>query len=162
MSEQETVEQQVADENEGSMESAQIGFFVGRHYLCDLSVENPTGRVEDTQLQEIVYALDGSVNAKQLGEEGLFLVELGLRLTAILRDRVVFMVEITYRVEVELRGIPEPVQPFTLGVSVPEWIFPLLQEILQRNAAYAGYPEAIFNAPDYRGKYVANQESRAV
>lgn len=157
MSEQETVEQQGAGENPKNITGAQIGFIVSRHYLSDLSVENPVGRVDDAQLPEIAYGLDGSVNATPLKVDGMFLVEVGLRLTAMQRDHVVFMVEITYRIEVELRGIPEPVQPFTLCVSVPEWIFPLLQEILQRNAAYAGYPGAQFNAPNYREKYVAGQ-----
>lgn len=161
MSEQEAVEQPGAGENPGSMEGAQIGFFVNRHYLSDLSVENPVGRVDDAQLPEIAYGLDGSVNATPLGEEGMFLVEVGLCLTAMLRNRVVFMVEITYRIEVELRGIPDLVRPFTLLVSVPEWIFPLLQEVLQRNATYAGYPEAKFTAPNYREKYVAGQMSQA-
>lgn len=161
MSEQETVEQQGAGNNPGSIEGAQIGFFVGHHYLNDLSVENPVGRVDDARVPEIAYGLDGSVNASPLKADGAFLVEVGLRLTAMLRDRVVFLVEVTYRIEVELRGIPEPVQPFTLCVSVPEWIFPLLQEILQRTAAYAGYPDAQFNAPDYREKYEAGMVSQA-
>jgi preprotein translocase subunit SecB len=135
---------------------AGIGFFINRHYLQDLSVENPVGRVAVEDLPQLRYGLDGRVDANPTGTHDIFLVGINMQFTSMLREKVVFLVDITYRVEVELHGIPEPVAPFTLCVNVPEAVFPILQEILQRNGGYAGYPEMQVRAPDFRAMYVAN------
>lgn len=132
-----------------------IGFFINRHYLHDLSVENPVGRVADEDLLHLRYGLDGRVDANPTGAPDTFLVGINMQFTSMLREQVVFLADVTYRVEVELRGIPELVAPFTLCVSVPEAVFPALQEILQRNGGYAGYPEMQVNAPDFRAIYAA-------
>ena len=149
---QEAGEAGEAVKNQGAGE---IGFFINRHYLHDLSVENPVGRVADEDAADLRYGLDGRVDAKPMQALNTFMVEVNMQLTSMLREQVVFLVDATYRVEVELRGIPEPVQPFTLCVSVPEAIFPAIREILQRNGGYAGYPEMQVNAPDFRAFYVA-------
>lgn len=132
-----------------------IGFFINRHYLHDLSVENPVGRVADEDVSQLRYGLDGRVDANPTGAPDTFLVGINMQFTSMLREQVVFLVDVTYRVEVELRGIQERVAPFTLCVSVPEAIFPEIQEILQRNGGYAGYPEMRVNAPDFRALYAA-------
>lgn len=136
----------------------EIGFFINRHYLHDLSVENPVGRVADEDLLHLRYGLDGRVDANPMVAPDTFLVAINMQFTSMLREQVVFLADVTYRVEVELRGIPEPVAPFTLCVSVPEAVFPALQEILQRNGGYAGYPEMRVNAPDFRALYAAKYE----
>lgn len=138
-------------------EKAEIGFFINRHYLHDLSVENPVGRVTDEDAAQLRYGLDGRVDARPLGALNTFLVGINMQLTSMLREQVVFLADVTYRVEVELRGISEQAVPFTLCVSVPEAVFPALQEILQRNGGYAGYPEMRVNAPDFRALYAAKQ-----
>jgi preprotein translocase subunit SecB len=132
-----------------------IGFFINRHYLHDLSVENPVGRVADEDVKQLRFGLEGRVDAKPEALNS-FLVGINMQFTSMLREKVVFLVDITYRVEVELRGIPEPVVPFTLGVNVPEAVFPILKEILQRNGGYAGYPGMQVNAPDFRAMYAAS------
>lgn len=161
MSDQEVGERPGAEEA-GEAEKNQggrgIGFFINRHYLHDLSVENPVGRVADEDLLQLRYGLDGRVDASPTGVPDTFLVGINMQFTSMLREQVVFLADVTYRVEVELRGIPEPVAPFTLCVSVPEAVFSALQEILQRNCAYAGYPEMRVNAPDFRALYVATHE----
>jgi len=159
MSEQELDERQEAIAKvEVEKGSAEIGFFINRHYLHDLSVENPLGRVAIEDVAQLRYGLDGKVSARAMEAPHTSLVEINMQLTSMLREQVVFLVDVTYRVEVELRGIPEPVAPFTLCVSVPEAVFPAIQEILQRNAGYAGYPEMQISAPDFRAVYVANHE----
>jgi preprotein translocase subunit SecB len=147
-----------ASDAEKKQEGGGIGFFIKRHYLHDLSVENPVGRVADEDLLHLRYGLDGRVDANPTGVPDTFLVGINMQFTSMLREQVAFLVDVTYRVEVELRGIPKLVEPFTLCVSVPEAIFPALQEILQRNGGYAGYPEMQVKAPDFRALYAANHE----
>lgn len=152
-------EQQITEDTEAQekleVKKPEIGFFINRRYLHDLSVENPVGRVADEDMLQLRYGLDGRVNINPMEAPDTFLVGINMQYTSMLREQVVFLVDVTYRVEVELRGIPEPVAPFTLCVSVPEAVFPALQEILQRNGDYAGYPEMRVNAPDFRALYTA-------
>ena len=159
MSEQEPGANQEAIEAGGVAESqgiGEIGFFIIRNYLHDLSVENPVGRVaKNEDIAQLRFGLEGRVEVKPMEAPNTSLVEINMQLTSMLREQVVFLVDVTYRVEVELRGIPELVAPFTLSVNVPEAIFPVLQEILQRNAGYAGYPEMQMRMPDFRALYVA-------
>ena len=51
-----------------------IGFFINRHYLHDLSVENPVGRVADEDLLHLRYWLDGRVDANPMVAPDTFLV----------------------------------------------------------------------------------------
>ena len=138
----------------------EIGFLIKQHYLNDLSVENPVGRVAQEEAPALRLGLDGGVRVSPLAEADSHRVEISLRLTAALGERVVFLAELTYRVEVELHGIPEPVRPHLLCVEVPVAIFPVIQEILVRNGAYAGYPDMQVSPLDFREIFNRNESMR--
>lgn len=134
----------------------QTGFTICRSFLADLSVENPTGPVVADLATEIKLGLDGEVNVTSM-LNNVHQVDVGLRLTAALGARVIFLAELTYRVEVTLQGIPEPVVSQVLCVDVPNTVFPVIQEIMVRNGAFAGYPEMQVLPLDFRKIFLAKQ-----
>lgn len=141
-------------------QAQEIGFLIKQHYLNDLSIENPAGRVAQEEAPGLRLGMDGGVKVNPLAETDAFRVEITLRLTAALGERVVFLAELTYRVEVELRGIPEPVRPHVLCVEVPTAIFPVIREILVRNGGYAGYSELQVAPLDFREIFNRNESMR--
>lgn len=140
----------------------EVGFLIKNHYLNDLSIENPVGRIAPDEAHGLQLGMDGGVKAISLAEADSFQVAITLRLTAALRERVVFLAELTYRVEVELHGIPEPMRPQVLCVEVPTAIFSTIQEILMRNGAYAGYPELQIAPLDFLEVFNRNQSAKPV
>ncbi|MDP2783783.1 MAG: protein-export chaperone SecB [Sulfurimicrobium sp.] len=138
----------------------EIGFLIKHHYLNDLSIENPLGTVAQEEAHALRLGMDGGVKVNPLAEANSFQVAITLRLTAALGERVVFLAELTYRVDVELHGIPEPVRPHVLCVEVPTAIFPVIQEILTRNGAYAGYPDLQVAPLDFREIFNRNESMK--
>lgn len=137
------------------------GFLIHRHYLNDLSVENPVGRIADGDVPKVRQGMDGRVSAFAMKDENRFRVDVQLQLTASVESRTVFLAEITYRAEVELVGIARELQPEVLSVEVPTAIFPALQEVLQRNAGYAGYPDMQLAPVDYRSIFERDRQQQA-
>jgi preprotein translocase subunit SecB len=133
-----------------SAESAPIGFRIVRHYLNDLSVENPVGYLPDDAIAELSHHAGVSVACKALESGGLWQVEIGIQLAASHEGRTVFLLELNYRVDVAPQGIPDPVLTHVLRVEVPTAAFPVIKEIIERNGAFAGYPGIELQPFDFR------------
>lgn len=134
---------------------AAIGFHILRHYLNDLSVENPIGRLSDEAAAELSHHVGVSIATTALEATGGWQVEVGVQLAASRGGRTIFLLELNYRVDVELQGIPDPVVAHTLKVDVPTAIFPAIKEIVERNGAYAGYPGIELEPFDFRAIHYA-------
>jgi protein-export chaperone SecB len=127
-----------------------IGFLILRHYLNDLSVENPIGLLPDEAAAELTHHAGVSVAATSLEAADTWQVEVGVQLAASRSGRTIFLLELNYRVDVELRGIPDPLVAHTLKVDVPTTVFPAIKEIIANNGAYAGYPGIDLQPFDFR------------
>lgn len=158
MSEHVSQEVQPEQSEQSEQSNEKVGFLIHRHYLNDLSVENPVGRIADEDALKVQQGMDGRVDAFPMEGENRFRVDVRLQLTAVVESRTVFLAEITYRVEVELAGIAKELEAEVLCVEVPSAIFPMLQEVLQRNAGYAGYPDMQLAPLDYRAMFERNQQ----
>jgi protein-export chaperone SecB len=135
---------------ETSASETAIGFRILRSYLNDLSVENPIGRLSDEVAAELSHHAGVSVAATPLEVAGTWQVEVGVQLAASRSGRTIFLLELNYRVDVELQGIPDPIVAHTLKVGVPTTIFPAIKEIIEQNGAYAGYPGINLQPFDFR------------
>lgn len=106
--------------------------------------------------------MNGAVTANKTDVPDAYFVDVTLTLTAALPSRAAFLAELTYRVEVELRAIPENSTEYVLVVDVPTAIFPIMQEILVRNGGYAGYPEMQIAPLDFRAIHLRNHPELAL
>jgi len=123
-----------------------VGFHVRQHYLKDLSVENPRGPAAPHEIRDLTIDLDGRLEVES-GEaehrgvpERYDVVKCTLTVTASRDSDVMLLCEITYVAEVRLENVPDPVRPQILSTSVPQFMMPLINRVLDLGARAAGYP----------------------
>jgi len=121
------------------------GAYILEHYLADFSIENPGGRLPAEQAADLVLGMDAAVVAVALPDAapGMYGVQITLGLPARLGERVIFLIEMRYRVNVQVQGVSAETIPALLQVQVPNAVFPAIKEIVEKNGAFAGYPELV-------------------
>ncbi len=137
------------------------GFYILRHYLLDLSVECPFGRIDAAHLPALRMGHDLRMSALPLDvDAAVYRVDIFVRLSAAVDEQVVFIAELTYRVEVQLHMIAEPALLETLVVGVPNTMQPVLRTIFEQNGEWAGYPDMRIGNLDFAKAYAeGNKES---
>lgn len=135
------------------------GFFILRHYLLDLSVECPFGRIDAAHLPALRMGHDLRMEAIPLDSvEAIYRVDTFVRLTAAVDEQVVFIAELTYRVEVQLHLIAEANLLETLVVGVPNTMQPVFRAIFEQNGEWAGYPDMRIGDLDFAKAYAEGQK----
>jgi len=118
----------------------QPGFFINRHFIKDLSFENPNGPfLKPGEIEKIMMETQGRVRVLPDKIKKNDIIDLTLTLTARLDGKTIYLCEMTYTLEVELKNIPEPVRPHTLHVTVPESVMPLIQKALDDAIKLGGF-----------------------
>jgi preprotein translocase subunit SecB len=127
------------------------GAIIVDEYLADFSIENPGGRVPADQAPELVLGLDVAVHAAALAgaTDATHGVQIVLGMPARLGDRVIFLIEMRYQVNVKLQGVDEADISELLYVQIPEAVFPTLKAIVEKNGAFAGYPGVVLFPIDF-------------
>lgn len=116
-----------------------VGAHVLKHYLVDLSVETPAEHVDETRAGGLLLTQDLAVQTTR-GEGERWDVLVSLRLTAMIDQRVIFLIEMRYLIHCRLQNVPEEQRARVLEVEMPQALSPVMREILERNGAFAGYP----------------------
>jgi len=117
------------------------GFILLHHALVDLSVENPHGYLKPEYAAEIAPEYETDVRVTPLPATDSQRVDVMVRLSARAGIQVVFVMEVTYRAEVQLHRISPEDAPRVLHVEVAEALFPMIKEILETCGRFAGYPD---------------------
>jgi protein-export chaperone SecB len=117
------------------------GFYVERHYLKDLSFENPAGPMEIKDAGAIRTRVGGSINSYPLGRENRYCVETTLNIDSKIEGRQIFLCELTYVADVELTQVPQPVQEQILSVDVPNFLMPQINAIIDYAVKAGGFTE---------------------
>jgi len=131
----------------------QPGFIVHRQYLKDLSFENPTGPVPAEEADAIETSIDGHIASHALQPERWFEVDITLTIVAQFKERTVFLVELTYIADVELKLIPEPVQAQILAVDVANFMLPQINAVIDHAAKAGGFAELRIADVNFRALY---------
>ena len=119
------------------------GAFIIDQYLADFSIENPGGRVSPERAAELELGLEVAVHAEALpgAPPGLYGVQIALGMPARLSEGIIFLIELRYRVNVQVQGVDVTDLAALLHVQIPNAVFPALKAIVEANGAFAGYPE---------------------
>ena len=131
------------------------GAYILDQYLADFSIENPGGRVSAGQAAELVLGMDVAVAAAALTDaaDGKYGVQIALALPARLGERIIFLIELRYRVNVQVQGVDAADLAALLHVQIPNAVFPALKAIVEANGAFAGYPEISLLPIDFAGLF---------
>jgi preprotein translocase subunit SecB len=129
------------------------GIIILHHALVDLSVENPHGYLKPEYAAEIAPEYQTEVNAVPVPGSAAHRVDVMVRLSARSGIQLVFVIEMTYRAEVQLHQIsPEDAQR-VLHVDVADALFPPIKEILETCGRYAGYPDMQVHGVDFAAAF---------
>ena len=129
------------------------GFFVDRHYLKDLSFENPAGPMQIADRSQIKSRVGGAVNSQAMEKAGFFKVDTTLTINASIADRTIFLCELTYSADVELTQIPDQVRKQILSVDVPNYLMPHINQVIDHVARAGGFTELRIKKIDFLALY---------
>jgi len=138
----------------------QPGFFVLKHYLTDMSFENPRGPLEERQCADIKKKLTVGVDTREEQEADMVLLTLSLE--AQYQGRIVFLCDISYCAHVRMNKIPEQMKAQILHVSVPTSLIPFLNNAIDHAARAAGYPGLKIGDIDFMGLYQEKNRKQQV
>jgi preprotein translocase subunit SecB len=138
-----------------------IGFFVNRDHLKDLSFENPRGPVTPEQAAALSIGVSGNVASREAGAANTHVVDTTLRITGSGEGTVRFICELTYSAEVELHNIPPPVQEQVLCVDVPTYLVAKINEVIDHAGRAGGLPGLKVDKTDFGAIYRGARRERA-
>lgn len=133
-------------------------------YTKDFSFENPTAprSLAPAQVQPKI-GIQVNVNAKQMGGEGDYEVELKLEGDARTDDNVMFKFELNYAGVFRIKNVPqEQVHPIVM-IECPRLLFPFARQIVADAVRNGGFPPLYIDPIDfvalYRQRLAAAQQS---
>lgn len=131
-----------------------IGVDILRHYLQDISFENPHGPPLPETLANATITPETTLGHRFLGHDDLYQVVMHVTVHARSGERTLFLLEMTYAAEVRLHNLPQPVAQEMLSVQVPQAIFPVVQQLIVQVTSGGGYPNVVLQDMDFRQNYL--------
>lgn len=133
-------------------EQLQPVFAIEKIYVKDLSLEIPNAPniFLERDTPEINMQLGGK---NQSIDEGLYEVLLTATVTAKIKDKIMFLVEVQEAGIFRIRNISgEELDP-VLGIGCPNILFPYLREIVSDIVTRAGFPPVILSPVNFEAIY---------
>lgn len=133
-------------------EQLQPVFAIEKIYVKDLSLEIPNAPniFLERDAPEINMQLGGK---NQTIDDGLYEVLLTVTVTAKIKDKVMFLVEVQQAGIFRIRNVPdEEIEP-VLGIGCPNILFPYLREAVSDTVTRAGFPPVILNPVNFEAIY---------
>lgn len=121
-------------------EQQQPLFGIEKIYLKDMSLEVPNA--PDVFLEREAPQIDVNVHntARALAQEGLFEVVLTVTVTAKIKDKTLFLVEVAQGGIFQIRNIEQPDLDAVLGTICPNTLLPYAREAVAGAVWRAGLP----------------------
>ena len=133
-------------------EQLQPVFAIEKIYVKDLSLEIPNAPniFLERDAPEINMQLGGK---NQTIDDGLYEVLLTVTITAKIKDKVMFLVEVQQAGIFRIRNVSdEEIEP-VLGIGCPNILFPYLREAVSDTVTRAGFPPVILNPVNFEAIY---------
>ena len=128
---------------------AEARLLIHRHYVKDLSYENPNAPTIFTSRETPSIRVNIDVNVAKLAER-LFEVTLSTKVSATVEDKTAFQTELDFA---GLARIGDQVEEAEfeqiLGVQVPHLLFPFARNIIADVTRDGGYPPLLINPVDF-------------
>ena len=133
-------------------EQLQPIFAIEKIYVKDLSFEIPNAPMIflERETPEINLHLGGK---NQTIEESLYEVLLTVTVTAKIKDKIMFLVEVQQAGIFRIQNLSnEEIDP-VLGIGCPNILFPYLREVVSDVVTRAGFPPVILSPVNFEGIY---------
>ncbi|MDO8893422.1 protein-export chaperone SecB [Nitrosomonas sp.] len=138
-------------------EQQQPVFAIEKIYVKDLSLEIPNA--PNIFLERDTPEINLQLGTKSQGiDEGLYEVLLTVTVTAKIKDKIMFLVEVQQAGIFRIRHVPDGEIDPVLGIGCPNILFPYLRETVSDIVTRAGFPPVILNPVNFEAIY---QQKRA-
>ncbi len=142
-----------------SEEKIQPTFSIEKLFVKDLSLEVPNA--PRIYLEREAPQVDVSMNdSAQRIDDAFHEVVLTVTVTAKLKDKTVFLVELTYGGIFQIRNVPERELEAVLGVTCPNILFPYVREVVSETVSRAGFPPVILHPMNFEAIFQAKRQQK--
>lgn len=133
-------------------EQSQPVFAIEKIYVKDLSLEIPNA--PNIFLERETPEINLQLGTKsQSIDEGLYEVLLTVTVTAKIKDKMMFLVEVQQAGIFRIRNLPDGELDPVLGIGCPNILFPYLREVVSDIVTRAGFPAVILNPVNFEAIY---------
>jgi preprotein translocase subunit SecB len=113
-------------------------FSIEKIYLKDLSVEVPNA--PEVFLETEAPTMEVNINsAARTVQDGMFEVVLSVTITARIKEKTVFLVEVAQAGVFQIRNVPQQDMAPLLGIACPNTLFPYVRETISTVTSRAGF-----------------------
>ncbi len=138
-------------------EAAPPGLRIVAQFVRDLSFENPRAP-ESLRAGQDQPQIDMNVEmSARAREDGLFEVDLKLKVRASRETDVAFQVELLYGGLFEVAGLPEDQLEPVLLVEGPRFLFPFARRIIADATGEGGFPPFMLEPIDFGAVYLSQR-----
>ena len=142
------------------MSEQQPFFNIDRIYLKDLSLEIPNAPQVYAEREAPNFDISLRNEARPL-DGGVFEVVLTATVTAKLKDKTAFLVEVAQAGIFQIRNIPAQELDAVLGVTCGNILFPYLRESVSSVVARGGFPVFFLNHLSFEALYQQRLQQQA-
>jgi preprotein translocase subunit SecB len=127
-------------------------FSIEKIYLKDLSVEVPNA--PEVFLEAEAPAMEVNINSTaRTVQEGMYEVVLSVTLTARIKDKTVFLVEVAQAGVFQIRNVPQQDMGPLLGIACPNTLFPYVRETISTVTSRSGFQPVLLAPMSFEGIY---------
>jgi len=133
-------------------ESPQPTFAIEKVFIKDLSVEVPNAPEVFLERESPGMEVNISSAGRQV-QEGLYEVVLTVTITARIKEKTVFLVEVAQAGVFQIRNVPPQDMGPLLGIACPNTLFPYARETVSSVTARAGFQPVMLAPMSFEGIY---------
>lgn len=141
------------------MSEQQPFFNIERIYLKDLSLEIPNAPQVYAERESPQIDINLHNEARGL-DAGVFEVVLTATVTAKLKDKTAFLVEVAQAGIFQIRNVPQQELDKILGITCGNILFPYLRESISSVVARGGFPPFLLNHLSFEALYEQQRQQQ--
>jgi len=134
-------------------EQEQAQFGIEKIYLKDLSLEVPNAPQIFLERENPEIEINVHNGATPLDEAGLYEAVLTVTVTAKLKEKTVFLVEVAQAGIFQIRNVPQAELDAVLGVLCPNTLLPYARETVAGLMTRAGFPPVLLQHMNFEAAY---------
>ncbi len=140
-------------------QQAQPFFNIEKIYIKDLSVEVPNApqiflEREQPQIDMQINTQSGPV------EQDIYQTELTLTITAKIKDKTAFLVEVHQAGIFRIQNLPKEALEAALAIGCPNILFPYAREAVSSAVLSAGFPPLLLQPVNFELLYMQQQQAK--
>ena len=135
-------------------------FNIEKIYIKDLSIEVPNAPA--VFLDRDPPQMDVQLNTQSAPvEDGIYESVLTLTITAKIKDKTAFLVELKQAGIFRIQNLPQEAMEPALGVGCPNILFPYAREAVSEAVLKAGFPPLILQPVNFEMMYMQQLQAKA-